>query len=36
MKLKKFYIFVIVFITQLSIGQEGLPVYSDYLSDNIF
>ncbi len=36
MNLKKFYLFVIVFITQLTIGQEGLPVYSDYLSDNYF
>ena len=35
MKLKKSYL-VLLFITQLAVAQEGIPIYSDYLSDNYF
>ena len=27
---------LLLFISQISFSQEGLPVYSDYLSDNYF
>lgn len=36
MNLRKFYLVILVFITQISFSQEGLPVYSDYLSDNYY
>jgi type IX secretion system PorP/SprF family membrane protein len=36
MNLKKCYLVILVFITQISFSQEGLPVYSDYLSDNYY
>lgn len=36
MNLKKRYLFVVLLITQLSISQEGVAVYSDYLSDNYY
>ena len=36
MNLKKFYLVILVFITQFTFSQEGLPVYSDYLSDNYY
>lgn len=36
MKLKKIVIIVILFVSQLSFSQEGIAVYSDYLSDNYY
>ena len=35
MKFKKSYL-LILFIAQFALSQEGIPVYSDYLSDNYF
>jgi type IX secretion system PorP/SprF family membrane protein len=32
----KYINFVFLFIVQLSFSQEGIPVYSDYLSDNYY
>lgn len=34
--LKKRFLILALFLTQLSFSQEGLPVYSDYLSDNYY
>ena len=36
MNFKKSYLVLIVLITQFSFSQEGLPVYSDYLTDNYY
>jgi len=37
MKLKLYYVFAILgFITQIGNSQEGLPIYSDYLTDNYY
>ena len=36
MNFKKSYIVIILFIVQFTYSQEGLPVYSDYLSDNYY
>jgi type IX secretion system PorP/SprF family membrane protein len=36
MNFKKNYLVLILFIAQLSHSQEGIPIYSDYLSDNYF
>lgn len=36
MNFNKIYIIVVVFISQITFSQEGLPVYSDYLSDNYY
>jgi type IX secretion system PorP/SprF family membrane protein len=36
MNFKKFYLFAVLFVAQFSYSQEGLPVYSDYLSDNYY
>ena len=36
MNFKKSYLVLILFIAQLSHSQEGIPIYSDYLSDNYF
>lgn len=36
MILKKFNVIIFFIITQFSFSQEGLPVYSDYLSDNYY
>ncbi|CAM3954408.1 type IX secretion system membrane protein PorP/SprF [Flavobacterium branchiophilum] len=36
MKIKKIYLSFAIFISQLTFSQEGLPVYSDYLSDNYY
>lgn len=36
MNLKKRYLFVVLFITQLAVSQEGIAVYSDYLTDNYY
>ncbi|WP_344727869.1 type IX secretion system membrane protein PorP/SprF [Corallibacter vietnamensis] len=37
MMLKRFYILVsVIFFTQFANSQEGLPVYTDYLTDNYY
>jgi type IX secretion system PorP/SprF family membrane protein len=36
MNLKRFYLGLVLVLTQFSFSQEGLPVYSDYLSDNYY
>ena len=36
MNFRKFYLLVVLLVSQLSNAQEGLPVYSDYLSDNYY
>ena len=36
MNFKKLYLLVLVFIAQFSYSQEGVAVYSDYLSDNYY
>jgi len=36
MNFKRGYLFLLVFITQFSFSQEGIAVYSDYLSDNYY
>ena len=36
MNFKKFYLFAVLIVAQFSYSQEGLPVYSDYLSDNYY
>ena len=36
MNFRKIYLLVVLFLVQFSHSQEGLPVYSDYLSDNYY
>ena len=36
MNLKKSYLIAILFITQFTFAQEGIAVYSDYLTDNYY
>ena len=36
MNLKKRYLVLLLFISQFSFSQEGIAVYSDYLSDNYY
>lgn len=36
MNLRKSYLLLLLLITQLSFSQEGVPVYSDYLTDNYY
>ncbi len=36
MDFKKSYLVIVLFLTQLSFSQEGIAVYSDYLSDNYY
>lgn len=36
MNFKKRYLVLLLFISQLSFSQEGIAVYSDYLSDNYY
>jgi type IX secretion system PorP/SprF family membrane protein len=36
MNLKKSYVLLLLFLAQLSFSQEGVPVYSDYLTDNYY
>ena len=36
MNFKQIYVLVLVLVFKLSFGQEVLPVYSDYLSDNYY
>lgn len=36
MKLKKSYFILLLLVTQCAFSQDGVPIYSDYLSDNLF
>lgn len=36
MNLKKRYLFALLLLTQISVAQEGIAVYSDYLTDNYY
>ena len=36
MNFKKGYLVLLFFISQISFSQEGIAVYSDYLSDNLY
>lgn len=36
MKLKKYYVILALFMAQFATAQEGLPVYLDYLQDNLY
>ena len=36
MNFKKIFLLLCFFVTQISISQEGIAVYSDYLSDNYY
>ena len=36
MNFRKIYLVLVLFVAQFSQSQEGLPVYSDYLSDNYY
>jgi len=36
MNFKKRYLFALLFITQFAVSQEGIAVYSDYLTDNYY
>lgn len=36
MSLKKYYLLFSVLISQVVFSQEGIPVYADYLSDNLY
>ncbi len=36
MNIKRIFLFVVLFVSQYSISQEGIAVYSDYLSDNYY
>lgn len=36
MNLKKKYLFLLLVLTQFTYAQEGISVYSDYLSDNLY
>jgi len=36
MNLKKYYLLFAILISQFIFSQEGIPVYTDYLSDNLY
>jgi type IX secretion system PorP/SprF family membrane protein len=36
MKITQIYLILLLLITQLAFSQDGLPVYSDYFSDNLY
>ena len=36
MNFKKKYLFLLLVFTQFSYSQEGIAVYSDYLTDNLY
>jgi hypothetical protein len=36
MNLKTFYVLCLVLTSQLVVSQEGIPIYADYLSDNLY
>jgi len=36
MNMKKYYFILVLFCTQFAFAQEGIPVYWDYLQDNLY
>lgn len=36
MNIKKTYIILLLMLSQMAFSQDGIPVYSDYLSDNLY
>jgi type IX secretion system PorP/SprF family membrane protein len=36
MKLKKPYIILLLLLSQIAFSQDGIPIYSDYFSDNLY
>lgn len=36
MNFKKSFLFIVLIISQMSFSQEGIPVYTDYLTDNYY
>lgn len=36
LNIKKSYLFLVIFLSQFSYSQEGIAVYSDYLTDNYY
>ncbi len=36
MNFKKTYVVLLLLVTQFSFSQDGIPVYHDYLSDNLY
>lgn len=36
MKIKKIYFILLLLVTQFAFSQDGIPVYSDYFSDNLY
>ncbi|KAA1245908.1 type IX secretion system membrane protein PorP/SprF [Aquimarina sp. RZ0] len=36
MNLKKYYLLFAMLVSQFTFSQEGIPVYADYLSDNLY
>ncbi len=36
MKITQIYLILLLLITQLAFSQDGIPVYSDYFSDNLY
>ncbi len=36
MNLKKYYLLLAIMVSQFAFSQEGIPVYADYLSDNLY
>ena len=36
LNIKKNYLFLMIFLSQYSYSQEGIAVYSDYLTDNYY
>ena len=36
MSIKKTYLILFILFSQIAFSQEGIPVYSDYLSDNLY
>ena len=36
MDIKKVYLVLFVLLSQVTYSQDGIPVYSDYLSDNLY
>ncbi len=36
MNVKKYYVILALFVAQFAVAQEGIPVYLDYLQDNLY
>ena len=36
MDIKKVYLVLFVLLSHITYSQDGIPVYSDYLSDNLY